>query len=169
MEKQKDKKISYMNVLETDIHALPEIKASKLDSRPLSVVSFFQLSAKSGSRRKDPFSVFSFCLTKQIFRKKQVVILFFVFGFFFYFEKQMNVWPTDDFEEFHLKSHLPHKTKPTEMQLLSFACSCNATNLSHQVHFQRSAHQMRFRTHGKQKNNTGQRLLPGGWKYVLVP
>lgn len=73
-----------MNILETDIPALPEIKASKLDSRPLSVVSFFQLSAKSGSGRKDPFSVFSFCLTKQILKKKQVVILFFVFGFFLF-------------------------------------------------------------------------------------
>lgn len=91
MEKQKEKKISYMNALATDIHALPEIKASKLDSRPLSVVSFFQLSAKSGSGRKDPFSVFSFCLTKQILKKKTSRYFVFCFWLFFYFEKQMNV------------------------------------------------------------------------------
>lgn len=55
------------------------------------------------------------------------------------------------------------------MQLLSFACSCNAANLSHQVHFQSSAHQMRFRTHGKKKKPHGSTSSARRLKVCLGP
>lgn len=76
-----------MERVQTGIHPLPEIEISKMDNLPLSIVSFFHLSAKSGSGRRICFLLFHFVLQNRYWGKKNKSLIFWLW---FYFQQQMK-------------------------------------------------------------------------------